>query len=283
MANKIDICNSALSKLGVDPISSFTEKSKEAFLCSELYNKIRKSLLRSHKWNFSTKRVTLLADSLTFVDANVNIVTSEITIAAHGKNTGDRISLSTTGVLPTGLQSGREYFVIKISATLVKLALTFADSQSGTFVSITAATGGGTHTATALPQWGKGSIFSLPNDNLLVTQVGKDNSTAHKIEGEKIIANTTELNIKYVFNLTDVDLFDSTFFEAFAWLLASELAFPLFQSANLALAMNEKAKEVLGTTQSFDAGEDTPDEWDDPNSWTSSRRTRPTSGFNDNF
>ena len=57
--SKIQICNSALSKLGVEQISSFSETSKAARLCNLQYDKIRRELLRDHVWNFAIKRATL--------------------------------------------------------------------------------------------------------------------------------------------------------------------------------------------------------------------------------
>jgi len=57
--SKIEICNSALSKLGVEPIASFAETSKAAVYCNLQYDKIRKKLLREHLWNFAIKRSSL--------------------------------------------------------------------------------------------------------------------------------------------------------------------------------------------------------------------------------
>ena len=58
-ASIISICNSALSKLGASRISSLTEQNKSARLCNEQYEKVRDDVLRSHNWNFATKRVAL--------------------------------------------------------------------------------------------------------------------------------------------------------------------------------------------------------------------------------
>lgn len=57
--SKIDICNSALAKLGVEPISSFSETSKASKLCKLQYDKVRKKILRGHLWNFAIKRTNL--------------------------------------------------------------------------------------------------------------------------------------------------------------------------------------------------------------------------------
>lgn len=58
-ASIISICNSALSKLGAERISSLTEQNKRARLCNEQYEKVRDDVLRSHPWNFAIKRVAL--------------------------------------------------------------------------------------------------------------------------------------------------------------------------------------------------------------------------------
>ena len=56
----ITICNSALAKLGSRFISSFDEETKEARLCREQYQKIKRALLYEHPWSFARKRVKLV-------------------------------------------------------------------------------------------------------------------------------------------------------------------------------------------------------------------------------
>lgn len=57
----VDICNSALIKLGTEKISALNDNSRQAILCNEQYNKLRTSLLREHPWNFAIKRASLSA------------------------------------------------------------------------------------------------------------------------------------------------------------------------------------------------------------------------------
>ena len=59
MASPVDICNSALIKIGVEPIVSLDEDSKAARLCKEQYPKIRDEIIGSHLWNFAMKRAVL--------------------------------------------------------------------------------------------------------------------------------------------------------------------------------------------------------------------------------
>lgn len=69
----INICNSALIKLGVTPINDFTDDSKEARLCEMQYDRVRDAVLRSAPWSFALKRVVLApsTDTLVFGDGTV--------------------------------------------------------------------------------------------------------------------------------------------------------------------------------------------------------------------
>jgi hypothetical protein len=55
MASAVEICNLALSHLGhTKRISSFTEQSEEARLCSIFYEIVRDIVLREYKWPFAS-------------------------------------------------------------------------------------------------------------------------------------------------------------------------------------------------------------------------------------
>ena len=86
--------------------------------------------------------------SFTFVDADVNVGTDVITVPTNEYlYTGQQVDLTTSGVLPAGL-SATNYFIIRVTATTIKLATSRANADDGTAVDITAAAGGGTHTLT---------------------------------------------------------------------------------------------------------------------------------------
>ena len=56
----VDICNSALQKLGAASILSFQDNSREARQCNIAYDSNRRSELRKHDWNFAIKYTHLL-------------------------------------------------------------------------------------------------------------------------------------------------------------------------------------------------------------------------------
>ena len=55
----IKICSDALLMLGANPISSFTEGTDEANICSRIYPDIKIKTLASYPWSFSFKKVQL--------------------------------------------------------------------------------------------------------------------------------------------------------------------------------------------------------------------------------
>ena len=57
--SSVEICNSALIKLGARRISALSDDTKPAKLCNEQYDKLRKSVLRAHPWNFAVARKSL--------------------------------------------------------------------------------------------------------------------------------------------------------------------------------------------------------------------------------
>lgn len=59
MATELSICNSALIKLGANPITSLDQNSKEAILCKAQYPVVLTRVLQEHPWNFAIKRASL--------------------------------------------------------------------------------------------------------------------------------------------------------------------------------------------------------------------------------
>lgn len=59
--NETTIANLALGKIGSKRIASLDDASPEARACKLHYPHVRDEVLRSHRWNFATKRATLTA------------------------------------------------------------------------------------------------------------------------------------------------------------------------------------------------------------------------------
>ena len=59
----VDICNSALQRVGATSILSILDNSPEARACNIDYDSNRRDELRKFKWNFAIERVVLAPDS----------------------------------------------------------------------------------------------------------------------------------------------------------------------------------------------------------------------------
>jgi hypothetical protein len=59
----VQIVNSALRRLGDDPITALTDDSERARLMNAIYSLQRDAVLRAHPWKFAVKRTSLAADS----------------------------------------------------------------------------------------------------------------------------------------------------------------------------------------------------------------------------
>ena len=63
MTSVVDVCNSALQKLGADRISSLADNNKNARAVNAAHERIRDKLLRRNAWGFAIKRDELAASS----------------------------------------------------------------------------------------------------------------------------------------------------------------------------------------------------------------------------
>jgi len=63
MATGVSICSNALVMLGAKTINDFNEPVDRAKIAANLYPTIRDSLLRTHPWNCTIKRVLLAPDA----------------------------------------------------------------------------------------------------------------------------------------------------------------------------------------------------------------------------
>jgi microcystin-dependent protein len=88
-----------------------------------------------------------------------------VTKAGHGFTGGELLRLSTTGALPTGLNTTDDFFVIFVDANTFRLATTEANAAAGTAINTSGAQSG-VHTYTqSLYGLGDGATtFKLPDD-----------------------------------------------------------------------------------------------------------------------
>lgn len=90
--SETDICNAAIRLVAGNRITSLTQGTKNANVASDLYEIVRDDLLRSHNWNFATRRASLArsATTPTFEFDYAYVLPSDWvrTISAHDNDGG---------------------------------------------------------------------------------------------------------------------------------------------------------------------------------------------------
>lgn len=107
-----------------------------------------------------------------------------LTLNSHGLVSGDAVSITTTGALPTGLTASQVYYAHVLTANTFSLAATIADAVAGTNLIATSGTQSGTHTL-----FGPGSganiltVFGLDGNYKILTE-------DVRLDGQTIVTTT---------------------------------------------------------------------------------------------
>ena len=225
--DEVTICNLALARLGDSRIVTFADAKPEAEYCALFYEATRDEVLRAHPWNFATKLVSL---PLSWVAFSGFAFTSNgaggirVTHMTHGLETGDRIHIKDV----QGVPANGSWRVTRVSAYDFDL---IGSTFSGSHVSSTGA-------FLKAPLFGWSYFYTLPADFLRLLQLNaydaNEPTTRWEVGGGLLLTNEEEANVKYVYKVTDENLFDPLFVDALTLKLAAKLAKPLTGSSQLA-------------------------------------------------
>lgn len=266
----VEICNSALAKLGAESITSLSDTTRRAVLCNRQYDKIRKKMLRMHPWNFAIKRVWLspITETSTSVDAGTDTFTATGNITGV---TGEKYKITlNSGTMPGGLTAGNTYYIIKTAATTFKLATNQTNAAAGTAIDITSAPTFNA-TFTLKSAWGEEEhCFTLPSDYLRGLREKEKTFISWKVEGSRVVADQDEFNLMYIADISDTTLFTPDFDELLSLALAKEISYSLVQSNSLLDRLEREYQIALRDVRSFDAQEGTPEELEG-NTWLTER------------
>lgn len=262
----VAICNLALTQLGANTIASLAEGTETARKCNAIYTLIRDAALRAHPWNFAIKRVDLDTtgahtgtglDDLTGAGTFTGSAPLKYRIQIDAEGTPDTFKWSTDG--------GATWTAETVAIT--GAAQTLSNGITVTFAATTGHTLGDYWDVSAptTPAFGYSNAFLLPTDYLKTVEVD-ENETEFKIEGGLLLTDEDSIEVRYIAQITDPTEFDSLFVDAFAALLASNLAYAITSSRSVEAQKLEIFKTKLREARSIDGQEGTPedmvdDEW----------------------
>lgn len=273
---KLQISNLALSLIGAKNITTFGETtSEEGRRINATYAYIRDEVLQEHPWTFAQKRVALVDmvrteqdDWATATDYAVNDIVYDPTLAKYYKCLVAHTSaalfatdlaavnweLYTSWVTAIVYAKGDKVYNAGVEyACLVNhTAGTFATDLTSVYWVATELIANMDDEIT--------NIFYLPTDYLKYNRVS-DEDAALEVVGNRLLADTDELSIKYTYSCDDPTLYSPMFVTALASRLAAEICFNLTQSTSKSQAVLEKYEQIdLPRAMSADSSQGTPDE-----------------------
>lgn len=241
----VSICNMALSRVGhhTEITASLSENTEAARQCNLHYEPARDALLRSHPWNFATRRTKLItqAEAEKTVTGATQANPVVLTVTAHGYSSGGRVR--TDDILGMTELNGCEFTIEVLTSNTFSLL-----DEDGT--GYTAYVSGGT--VTKIPAFGFSYWFTLPTDCLRVLRVG-DDLYDYKIENGRLLYDGDEAELHYVAQITDPTVFDSMFVECLSVAIAIRICAKLSDNANLKESLKSDLDRMLAETRTTDA------------------------------
>lgn len=170
----VDVCNSALQKLGAVGILSLSDNTKNARECSKAFDSNRRAELRKYRWRFAIKRAVLS---------------------------------------PLATAPAFDYLY----------------------------------------------AFPLPSDCLRVIMPYDDPTNDWTVENGSILTNQgNTLNLRYIADITDPTVWDSSFYDMLAIALAVDLCETITNSTSKRQLLEQEYKDALATAKSTNAFERMP-------------------------
>lgn len=120
------------------------------------------------------------------------------------------------------------------------------------------------------PEFGYAYRYALPADFIKIVRVNDCASDEYRIESGYILTDEGTLEIEYVFEVTNENLFDPSFVDVFAQRLAAEIAYPLTENNTLTEQAWKIYANKLSIARTMDSRDGTPRELE-ANGWLYSR------------
>lgn len=283
---KVQIANLALSLIGAKNITTAeltTPVTEESKRIQATYAFVRDEVLMEHPWSFAQKRVALVEMTRTEQDEWVTATAYAIDdivydptnakyykcLVAHTSATKFATDLTavnwelyTDWVTSTVYAKGDKVYNSGVEyACLV-------NHTSGTFATdLTSVYWVATELVVSLDDEIT-NVFYLPTDFLKITRLS-DTQSVHELVGNRLLADTDTMSIKYTYSNDDPTLYSAQFVTALATRLAAEICFNITQNATKAQNVLEKYERVdLPRAMASDSAQGTSesltiDEWEE--------------------
>ena len=113
---------------------------------------------------------------------------------------------------------------------------------------------------TLTPAYEYNTQFTLPSDFLRLIGTNMLDTAKFTVEGNQLLCNVSALKIKYIYAVTDPNVFDWLFNEALSARIAAELSIPMTDNRSLTVDLFNLFSTKLSDARTADATEGTPDD-----------------------
>ena len=210
--SQLEVSQAALYKIGSTSITALSDTTKEAVICNARVDICKRAMLEMHPWNFAVKRKIVRPTWVTYTalaDAGATDY-FRVTYTAHGLATGDRVTIKDETAYPT---VNGTWEIIYVDADNFDLYLSvFAGSGTVT----------GTYTRAAATNYAYSIV--KPTDCLRILRLNERSYGAEwRLESGRISTDIDELEIKYIYDVTDYTTMSFMFYECLALYLAWDI------------------------------------------------------------
>jgi len=219
------------------------ESTKTAKLCATFYPYVRDQVLEAHHWNFSEKHMLLdytddfgiypndgASNDILTITAITQAAPPVVSVASHPYATGNLIYIY--DVVGMTEVNGKVFDITKVDGG--SFSLTGVDGSKYTaYVS-----GGSCIRKEVATKYANGYTYDVPSDCLKPIRIddgtdgpGPDFITIGVSPNQRILTTVADAVLIYSSQVTDPDLYNSRFINAFSAALAAKLVIPLKKKA----------------------------------------------------
>jgi len=269
-ASDVIICNKALLELGEEPITLLTDTNKRAEKCNLIYASVRDSLLSSHPWKFALKRVQRELNTnsrFTLLRTDGGWTQSPATATEYYLPPSNPLSFKE---VPDDVYENDVLMTPGTLGSLVAGEWAFGDQDTLGFNTIYVRLSDSTDPDTKFaadnnyleavydtPAFSWSNAFPIPSDTLRIWEMKTPAQTnavpLWDLQGEKVLSNNLQINMRYGPQFTDTTKFDILYEDALVFAIAAKLAIVLLNKRSIKADMIAELKDALSLAKKYNA------------------------------
>ena len=269
-ASDVNICSRSLQELGEEPISALTDNNKRAEKCNLIYSSVRDNLLSMHPWKFALRRVqrelnsntrfTLLQSDGGWTDSPTTAgefylpPSNPLSFKESPDDVFEDDTAMTAGTLGA-LNAGEWAFGNQDSLAFPTIYVRLSDDTDPD--TKFAADNDYLEATYDDPAYQWQTAFPEPADSLRIWEIIDRSQTLitpkWDLEGERILTNESQINMRYTPQFTDTTKFDILFEGTLVFAIATKLSIILPNKREFKADMITQFDDAVSKAKKYNA------------------------------